>query len=109
MTETRTLRDYRPQHDDDCPVVCCGACGYGIPCLYHGAVCGCGLDALLAQPPAQGGISEEDRRDAISLSIFVGRNNISLDNASLAGCREYVEACELLRLALPTRDKETRR
>lgn len=65
------------------------------------------LDALLAQPPAQGDISEEDRRDAISLAIFVGRNNVPLDNASLASCREYVEACELLRLALPTQDKET--
>lgn len=43
-------------------------------------------------------ISEEDRADALSLAIFVGRQGVPLDNASLSACREYIEARELLRL-----------
>lgn len=51
---TRTLKDYRPQHDDDCLRVCCGACGYGNECI-HESPCRCGLDALLAECAAPAG------------------------------------------------------
>jgi len=63
----RTLKDYRPQHDEDCAIYLCRHCGgrlyRGQPpkaCICHGLTrtpkpCSCGLDALLtAAPRSQG-------------------------------------------------------
>ena len=57
---TKTLKDYRPQHDEDCTIEKCSVCGHvrGL-CLYcqrgevkqHGftpSPCSCGLEALLS-------------------------------------------------------------
>lgn len=59
---TRTLQDYRPQHDNDCTSLLCGSCGFNpkdIRCNnwpaeereheFKPQLCSCGLDALLAE------------------------------------------------------------
>lgn len=59
---TRTLRDYRPQHDDGCNARYCVVCEgtkqfhreilavLDAPHLFKPKTCDCGLDALLAVP-----------------------------------------------------------
>jgi hypothetical protein len=59
--QTRTLADYRPQHDDNCEWHLCAVCTDGNTfraCKVAGAdhrqrmACSCGLDALLKTPTA---------------------------------------------------------
>ncbi len=56
---TRTLKDYRPQHDEDCRSYWCQTCGFHAEHRAHGKLiiglnhefipvaCTCGLDALI--------------------------------------------------------------
>lgn len=44
---TRTLKDYRPQHDEDCESRICRECGSACPNPVGANPCSCGLEALL--------------------------------------------------------------
>lgn len=63
---TRTLKDYRPQHDEGCESERCRQCGARTGWISHDRMmghaweplkCTCGLDTLLAQPLSGEGVT----------------------------------------------------
>ena len=57
----RTLKDYRPQHDEDCGCNPVTLFGEYTTTTAVGA-CSCGLDALLSDPPSSSVESEQPLR-----------------------------------------------
>lgn len=119
MTE-KTLRDYRPQHDDRCISRSCrkcshamtwhaqfGGCGclrqhdgdYPAPCGCKGEPydCSCGLDALLAQPPVSAALDVSAGDETVAQAK---RNYDLVVDARYTNCKEADQAFDALILAV---------